>query len=160
MKNRFVYSRAVGVGVVNGFIFGLLCEIANRRYFEFQLRKLNEGGCCVDGMYPWSWWILPCFFLLVFAITSLFVHWLRSNRTVSITRLWQEIGFGSVIAWLLLMLIYNGLNGQQFFSSLIVKGLFLFGLAFIFNAILGRLLEKLSNNNMHRKENSIPKNAG
>src|ERR1044072_1931188 len=111
MKTPFAYWRASVLGAVDGFIFGGLCEIANRIHFEFQVREAArlaaEGGPIIDMAYILRWWVTPCFFLLVFAIVSLVVHWLRANRALSVTRLWQEIGFVAVSACVLPTLAYG-----------------------------------------------------
>jgi hypothetical protein len=75
------------LGAISGFIFGGLCEIANRIRFEFQLREVERiaarGGPIIDMAYALRWWVLPCFFMLVFAALSPFVHWLRSKHSLS-----------------------------------------------------------------------------
>jgi len=158
MKNLFAYLRAIGLGAMNGFIFGSICEIVYQIRFRFVLRELDriaaEGGPNIDVWYPWHLWTLPGFFMLVFAIVSLFMHWLRSKRALSRTRLWQEIGLLSVVVSLLPIYYY--------WSSVFSIGavLFLFGLAFVLNSIFGGFLEMVSNNQARRKRPFLHKGAG
>jgi hypothetical protein len=160
MKNPFTYWHAVVLGAVDGFIFGGCCEIANRIQFEFRLRELEriaaEGGPIIDIAYVLRWWMLPCFFLLVFAVVSLFVHWLRSSRSLSITRLWQEVGFVAVAACVLPTLIYGWLNDLPFNSEIIGTSFFLFGLASVLNFMFGAFLQMVANYHARRRENLLP----
>ena len=160
MKNLFTYLRATGLGAVNGFIFGSFSEIAYQIRFRFTLRELDriavEGGPIIDVMYPWHWWTLPFFFMLVFAIVSPFMHWLRSKRALSRMRLWQGIGLMSVVLSLPILVYYYYWSG--FFSAGAV--LFLFGLAFVLNSIFGGFLQMVSNYSARRKESFVHRGAG
>ena len=160
MSNPLAYWRGSVLGAVNGFIFGGLCEIANRIYFDFQLRELEriaaKGGPIIDIAYVLRWWMLPCFFMLVFAVVSLFMHWLRSNRSLSILRLWVEVGLVAVAACVMPTLIYGLLNGLPFTGEIIGTSVFLFGLAFVLNFLFGAFLRMVINYNARRKEISLP----
>jgi hypothetical protein len=69
MSNPSAYWRSSILGAISGFLFGSLCEIANRIHFEFQLREVEkiaaDGGPIIDNVYVLRWWMLPCFFMLV-----------------------------------------------------------------------------------------------
>jgi hypothetical protein len=160
MKTPFAYWRASVLGAVDGFIFGGLCEIANRIHFEFQVREAArlaaEGGPIIDMAYILRWWVTPCFFLLVFAIVSLVVHWLRANRALSVTRLWQEIGFVAVSACVLPTLAYGWSRGLPFTSAIVGTSIFLFGLAFALNFIFGAFLQMVANYHARRKDIFLP----
>jgi hypothetical protein len=149
LKNLCAHWRAGVLGAVYGFFFGGFCEIANRTHFEFQARELvrisAEGGPDIDIWYHLHWWALPCLFMLVFAIVSPFVHWIRSKRSSSIKRLWQEVGFAAVSVCVLPTLAYGWLSGLPINSEIIVTILFLFGLAFAFSFIFAAFLQMVAN---------------
>ena len=142
MKNALAYGRAAILGALNGFIFGYLCELAYRVKFNAFMRELgriaDEAGPIVDVWYPWDWWMLPGFFVSIFAIVSLFMHWTRSKRALSKARLWQEIGLISVAVSLLPILVYHYYRVSVFSVGTV---LFLFGLAIVLNSLFGGFLQ-------------------
>ena len=163
-RNPFAYWCAALLGALNGFLFGYLCELANRIRFNSFLRELeriaDEGGPIVDVWYPWVWWTLPITFLGIFAIACLFIYWLRFNRSLSIVRLWQEIGFVSVMLFLFPMVLYYRWAGWTFGFTFVGEVLFLLGLAFALNSIFGGILQILSNHFVRSPKNLFPKDAG
>jgi hypothetical protein len=144
---------AVLLAAIDGFIFGSLCEIANRIYFQFQLREVEaiaaRGGPIIDIAYGLKWWALPVMFLLVFAPVSLLVHWLHFRRHVSALRLWQEIGLVSVGITVASMSIYGLLKGLPFTGEILGTFLFLLLLVIILNFFFSAVV-RLSR--LHREQ--------
>jgi hypothetical protein len=161
MKNPLAYGSAALLGGLNGFIFGYFCELAYRIKFNAFMRELgkiaDEGGPIVDVWYPWDWWTLPCFFMLIFAIVSLFMHWTRSKRVLLKARLWQEIGFISVAISLLPIVVYHYYRVSVFSVGTV---LFLFGLAIVLNSLFGGFLQIASDYRARRKKSFMHRGAG
>ena len=162
MKKPFAYLQTIGLGAVNGFIFGIFTQIAYAIRFRLWLREIDriaaETGASIDDFgYPWTWWMIAFFFMFVFAVVSPFMHWLRSKSALSRMRLWQEIGIISVIVSLPPVILY-----LYYWSSAypVVEALFLLGMAFVINSIFGGFLQMVSNSHVRRKKSFRYRGAG
>jgi hypothetical protein len=148
------------LGAIEGFIFGGMCEVANRIYFEYRLRELQRiadaGGPIMDMSYLLRWWMLPCFFAILFAIVSYFIHRVRAKSSVSLLRLWLEIGFTAVSACFIPAYLYEWLDESQLTSETIAAGFVLLGFVVVLSQIFVGLLKIAGSYQLYVRRGPLP----
>ena len=133
--------RALVLGAVSGLLFGVAFEMARKMWIAYEIRRAEiEFGEL--GMSPpliadaLRWQVVPTLCIILFALVSLIVHRLWSNRRKSVFLIWQVVGAAAVTVSFLFVVAFV----QRIDLELIGAWLFGLALASLINLIYGAVI--------------------